>query len=92
MVFSGYVFDKVLVSDNVTLLITKQKHNDIYLNICFTAYGDAREYIELHDIDKKDSVRIVYHIKSKKHGDSWFTNLIIDQIELKEKAPLVLEI
>lgn len=86
MVYNGFISNKVVLSDSLMLLIGKQLHNNIYNHVCFTAYGKVVETIDLYDIDKKDLVRISYHIKSKKINDYWTTSLIIDTIELKEKA------
>ncbi|MDF1858301.1 MAG: DUF3127 domain-containing protein [Candidatus Pelagibacter bacterium] len=92
MVIEGYVFDKITVSEKVTQIVIRKKHNERYNYICFVAFGFVKDEIEELDIDQKDKVRIEYYIKSKKWNERYSTDAIIEKIELKERRTNQIEV
>ncbi len=82
MVIEAYVFDKIKVSEKVTQIVIRKKHNERYNYICFVAFGFIKDSIDELDIDQKDKVRIEYYIKSKKWNERYSTDAIIEKIEL----------
>lgn len=92
MVIEAYVFDKIKVSEKVTQIIIRKKHNERYNYICFVAFGFIKDSIDELDIDQKDKVRIEYYIKSKKWNERYSTDAIIEKIELKERRTNQIEV
>jgi len=92
MVIEAYVFDKIKVSEKVTQIVIRKKHNERYNYICFVAFGFIKVKIDELDIDQKDKVRIEYYIKSKKWNERYSTDAIIEKIELKERRTNQIEV
>jgi hypothetical protein len=85
MVIEGYVYDKIQVNEKLTQIIIKKKHKELFLFQAYVAFGWLINEIEKLDIQKKDKVRIEYHIKSKKWETKYSTNAIIETIIVKER-------
>ena len=92
MVIEAYVFDKIKVSEKVTQIVIRKKHNERYNYICLVAFGFIKDSIDELDIDQKDKVRIEYYIKSKKWNERYSTDAIIEKIELKERRTNQIEV
>jgi len=92
MVIEAYVFDKIKVSEKVTQIVIRKKHNERYNYICFVAFGFIKDSIDELDIDQKDKVRIEYYIKSKKWNERYSTDAIIEKIEIKERRTNQIEV
>lgn len=85
MVVSGKVIEVINATESITNVVIKVKHNEIYLPICFTAFGEIKALICQLRIEKQDVVKITYYVKSKKHEDRYFTSAIIEKISIAEK-------
>ena len=86
MVVSASIQDIIKVSDKVTQIIVKKKHNNLFLNVSFIAFGDIKNKIEKDNIEISDIVRIKYYLKSKKWNEKYSTDAIIEEIKIKEKG------
>lgn len=87
MVCKGSVLDLIPVSDTVMQVVIRVKKNDSYFPIAFTAYLEIKILIQQIKIEKGDTVKIDYFIKSKKWQDKYFTSAIIDKIKIIAKKP-----
>ena len=88
MVCKGSVLDLIPVSDTVMQVVIRVKKNDSYFPIAFTAYLEIKILIQQIKIEKGDTVKIDYFIKSKKWQDKYFTSAIIDKIKIiAKKSP-----
>ena len=85
MVIEGYIFDRIDVSEKVTQIVMRKKHNERYNYICFVAFGWIKDRINELDLQQKDKIRIEYYIKSKKWNERYSTDAIIEKIDLKER-------
>ena len=86
MVVNAVIYDVINVNDKVTQVIVKSKHNNIFINVCYIAFGDVMRKIKTDNIEKSDRVRIKYYLKSKKWNDKYSTDAIIQEISIKEKG------
>jgi hypothetical protein len=88
MVCKGSILDLVLVTDTVMQVVIRVKKNDSYFPVAFTAYLEIKILIQQINIEKGDTVKIDYYIKSKKWQDKYFTSAIIDKIQvIAKKSP-----
>lgn len=88
MVCKGSILDLVPVTDTVMQVVIRVKKNDSYFPIAFTAYLETKILIQQINIEKGDTVKIDYYIKSKKWQDKYFTSAIIDKIQvIVKKSP-----
>jgi hypothetical protein len=87
MIVKGSIVDIIDVSDKVTQIVIKYKKADSYIHLCFTAYQDVLVLIKQIRLEKRDSVKITYFPKSRKHENRWYTSLIIEKINLIAKRP-----
>jgi hypothetical protein len=87
MVAKGSIVDIIDVSDKVTQIVIKYKKGDTYTHLCFTAYQDVLVLIKQIRLEKRDSVKITYFLKSRKHENRWYTSLIIEKINVIAKRP-----
>ena len=85
MVIEGYIFDRIDISEKVTQIVMRKKHNEHYNYICFVAFGWIKDRINELDLQQKDKIRIEYYIKSKKWNERYSTDAIIEKIDLKER-------
>jgi hypothetical protein len=53
--------------------------------MCFTAFIDIKRLIIILGIEKGDTIKINYHIFSKKYGEKYYTTLFIENIKVIEK-------
>jgi hypothetical protein len=86
MVANAIIQDIIEISDKVTQVVIKVKHNNIFLNVCFIAFGDVKNKIKKDNIEISDRVRIKYYLKSKKWNEKYSTDAIIQEISIKEKG------
>jgi hypothetical protein len=88
MVCKGSILDLIPVSDTVLQVVIRVKKNDSYFPVAFTAYLETKILIQQIKIEKGDTVKIDYYIKSKKWQDKYFTSAIIDKIKIiAKKSP-----
>ena len=88
MVCKGSILDLVPVTDTVMQVVIRVKKNDSYFPVAFTAYLEIKILIQQINIEKGDTVKIDYYIKSKKWQDKYFTSAIIDKIQvISKKSP-----
>jgi hypothetical protein len=88
MVCKGSILDLVPVTDTVMQVVIRVKKNDSYFPVAFTAYLEIKILIQQINIEKGDTVKIDYYIKSKKWQDKYFTSAIIDKIQvIAKKSP-----
>lgn len=90
MITKGTIIDIIEVSDKVTQVIVQSKKDDMYFPICFTAYRDILVLIKQLRIEKRDSVKITYYLKSKKYENRYYTSAIIEKISIIAKKPIQL--
>jgi hypothetical protein len=87
MVAKGTIVDIIEVSDKVTHIVIKYKKGDGYIHLCFTAYQDVLVLIKQIRLEKRDSIKITYFLKSRKHENRWYTSAIIEKISVIAKRP-----
>jgi hypothetical protein len=87
MVCKGVILDLISVTDEVTQVVVRVKKKDSYFPIAFTAYKEIKILIQQVKMEKGDSVKIEYYIKSKKWQDKYFTSAIIEKIQIIAKKP-----
>jgi hypothetical protein len=87
MIAKGTIVDIIDVSDKVTQIVIKFKKGDSYIHLCFTAYQDVLVLIKQIRLEKRDSVKITYFLKSRKHENRWYTSAIIEKISVIAKRP-----
>jgi len=85
MVQRAVVSNMIRITDDVYHIVIKTKHKDAYTYIAFTAYREMINTIKNSNIEKGDRIKIEYHLISKKVGDKYYTNAIIDTIKLLDK-------
>jgi hypothetical protein len=87
MIAKGTIVDIIDVSNKVTQIVIKFKKGDSYIHLCFTAYQDVLVLIKQIRLEKRDSVKITYFLKSRKHENRWYTSAIIEKINIITKKP-----
>jgi len=88
MVCKGSVIDLIPVTDTVMQVVLRVKKSESYFPVAFTAYLDVKVLIQQIKIEKGDSVKIDYYIKSKKWQDKYFTSAVIEKIKvIAKKSP-----
>lgn len=87
MICKGSILDLVPVTDTVMQVVIRFKKNNSYFPIAFTAYLDIKVLIQQIRIEKGDTVKIDYYIKSKKWQDKYFTTAVIEKIKIIAKKP-----
>jgi hypothetical protein len=88
MVCKGVILDLIPVTDTVMQVVIRVKKSDSYFPVAFTAYLEIKVLIQQIKIEKGDSVKIDYYIKSKKWQEKYFTSAIIEKIQIiAKKSP-----
>lgn len=88
MICKGVILDLIPVTDVVVQIVIRVKKNDSYFPIAFTAYKDIKVLIQQIKVEKGDTVKIQYYIKSKKWQDKYFTSAIAEKIQIiAKKSP-----
>ena len=88
MVCKGSVLDLIPVTDTVMQVVIRVKKSDSYFPVAFTAYLDVKVLIQQIKIEKGDTVKIDYYIKSKKWQDKYFTSAVVEKIKvIAKKSP-----
>ena len=88
MVCRGSVLDLIAMTDKVMQVVIRIKKNDAYFPIAFTAFLDIKILIQQIKIEKGDTVKIDYYIKSKKWQDKYFTSAVVEKIKIiAKKSP-----
>ena len=87
MVCKGVILDIIPITDMVVQVVIRIKKNDSYFPIAFTAFREMKILIQQVKMEKGDSVKINYDIKSKKWKDKYFTSAIIEKIQIIAKKP-----
>ena len=87
MVCKGSVLDLIAMTDKVMQVVIRVKKNDAYFPIAFTAFLDIKILIQQIKIEKGDTVKIDYYIKSKKWQDKYFTSAVVEKIKIIAKKP-----
>lgn len=93
MVCKGVILDLIPVTDTVMQVVIRVKKSDSYFPVAFTAYLDIKVLIQQIKIEKGDSVKIDYYIKSKKWQEKYFTSAIIEKIQIiaKKSQQLIID-
>ena len=88
MVCKGSVIDLIPVTNTVMQVVLRVKKSESYFPVAFTAYLDIKVLIQQIKIEKGDTVKIEYYIKSKKWQDKYFTSAVIEKIKIiAKKSP-----
>jgi hypothetical protein len=87
MVCKGVILDIIPVADTVVQVVIRFKKDDSYFPIAFTAYKEIKILIQQVRMEKGDTVKIQYYLKSKKWQDKYFTSAIIEKIQITAKKP-----
>jgi hypothetical protein len=88
MICKGSILDLVSVTDTVMQVVIRVKKSESYFPVAFTAYLDVKVLIQQIKIEKGDTVKIDYYIKSKKWQDKYFTSAVIEKIKvIAKKSP-----
>ena len=88
MVCKGSVIDLIPVTNTVMQVVLRVKKSESYFPVAFTAYLDIKVLIQQIKIEKGDTVKIDYYIKSKKWQDKYFTSAVIEKIKIiAKKSP-----
>lgn len=85
MVETGKVMSIINSNDWSTQVIIRKKWNNAYVPICFTATNEQKRLIIQLGLEVGDSVKINYHLQSKKHNDKYYTNAYVDAIRITQK-------
>ena len=85
MVCKGSILDLIPVTDTVMQVVIRVKKSESYFPVAFTAYLDVKVLIQQINIEKGDTVKIDYYIKSKKWQDKYFTSAVIEKIKVVAK-------
>ena len=85
MVCKGSILDLIPVTDTVMQVVLRVKKSESYFPVSFTAYLDVKVLIQQIKIEKGDTVKIDYYIKSKKWQDKYFTSAVIEKIKVVAK-------
>ena len=85
MVCKGSILDLISVTDTVMQVVLRVKKSESYFPVAFTAYLDVKVLIQQIKIEKGDTVKIDYYIKSKKWQDKYFTSAVIEKIKVVAK-------
>jgi hypothetical protein len=94
MVCKGVILDLIPVADEVVQVVIRVKKNNSYFPVAFTGYRDIKILIQQVKIEKGDSVKIEYYIKSKKWQDKYFTTAVVEKISIvaKKSPQLIIDI
>lgn len=88
MVLKGRVLDLIAVTDTVMQVVIQVKKNDSFFPVAFTAFLEIKVLIQQIKIEKGDTVKVNYYIKSKKWQDKYLTSAIIEKINvIAKKSP-----
>ena len=87
MVAKGTIIDIIDVSDKVTQVIIQSKKGEQYFPICFIAYQDVLILIKQIRLEKRDTVKITYFLKSKKYENKYYTSAVIEKLNVIAKRP-----
>jgi hypothetical protein len=85
MVCKGRVLDLIPVSDKVLQVVLQVKKNESFFPVAFTAFLDIKVLIQQVKIEKGDTVKVDYYIKSKKWEDKYFTTAVLEKIKIIAK-------
>ena len=94
MVCKGVILDLIPVAEEVMQVVIRVKKKDSYFPVAFTGYRDIKILIQQVKIEKGDSVKIEYYIKSKKWQDKYFTTAVVEKISIvaKKSPQLIIDI
>jgi len=90
MVCKGVILDIIPATDTVVQVVIRVKKNDSYFPLAFTAFKDVKVLIQQVRMEKGDTVKIEYYLKSKKWQDRYFTSAIIEKIQIIAKKSIQL--
>jgi hypothetical protein len=87
MICKGRVLDLIPLTDTVIQVVLQAKKKDSFFPVAFTAYLEIKILIQQIKIEKGDTVKVEYYIKSKKWQDKYLTSAVIDKIKIIAKKP-----
>jgi hypothetical protein len=91
MICKGKVADLITINENVIQVIIRVKRGAIYLPVAFVAFSSVKILIQQIKLEKGDTVKIDYYLKSKKWQDKYKTDAIIHSIRIiNKKSPQLL--
>lgn len=88
MVCKGRVLDLIPVNDTVLQVVIQIKKNESFFPVAFIAFRDLKVLIQQIKIEKGDTLKIDYYIKSKKWDDKYTTSAVVEKIKIiAKKSP-----
>jgi hypothetical protein len=87
MICRGKVSEIIVVNESVAQVIIKVKRGEIYLPVAFIALSSIKVLMQQINVEKGDTVKIEYYLKSKKWQDKYKTDAIIHSIRIIAKKP-----
>lgn len=85
MVCKGRVLDLIPVTDTVLQVVLQVKKNESFFPVAFIAFRDVRVLIQQIKVEKGDTVKVDYYIKSKKWQDKYTTSAVLEKIKIVAK-------
>jgi hypothetical protein len=82
MVAKGKIIEIIDKENVVNVIIINKVSDNKYAPICFTGFTDIKRNIAILNIEKGDTIKINYHIFSKKYNETYYTTLFIDNIKI----------
>ena len=88
MVCKGRILDLIPISDKVLQVVLQVKKNESFFPVAFISFLDTKVLIQQINIEKGDTVKVDYYIKSKKWEDKYFTSAVLEKIKIiAKKSP-----
>jgi hypothetical protein len=88
MICKGRILDLIPVSESVLQVVLQVKKNESFFPVAFIAYKEIKVLVTQIKIEKGDTVKLDYYIKSKKWESKYFTSAVIEKINvIAKKSP-----
>lgn len=89
MVFTGRIYDIVIVSDMVAQIVFKKKDKDKYILVAISVIGFWKnKALNEMNLKKKDKVKGNLYLKSRIYNDKYYTDVYFRELYLVEPAPV----
>jgi hypothetical protein len=82
MIAKGKIIDIIEQENIVNVVIMNKVSENKYAPICFTGFIDIKRTIAILNIEKGDTIKVNYHIFSKKYNEKYYTTLFIENIKI----------
>jgi hypothetical protein len=84
----GRIYQIVTDNDYFGTLIMKKRIRGMIMPLAFSLKGELKRMCcDKHEMAEGDKVRIWFVPVCKKHNDRYYTNLVIEKMEVLEKSP-----